>query len=155
MDRVDIKEKPGCATYYMGQAPEEYGYRIFDMAEHKEAEIHEILMDIGKNRSRPWQTITSENQFRDIVRDSKEMTIYSVSFDLAFKGLKLQIFLDFQMKRFRLKVNPHLSIDEKKLLAEFVDILHTEDYYVIKENEELDKEIDFSKIKLIKKRHGH
>ena len=142
MDRVIIPgEAPGSATYYMGFAPEEYGTRLYEMEYYGDAVIREALMDIGSQRTKPYQTISSSKEYENLVWKSKGRTIYSCRFEVTYKDIYITVEPDFETKRLTLKVDPAINQTQKSQLAEFFEILTEPDYYEIKEMEELEDEL--------------
>ena len=98
MDRVIIPgEAPGSATYYMGFAPEEYGTRLYEMEHYGDAVIREALMDIGSQRTKPYQTISSSKEYEDLVWKSKGRTIYSCRFEVTYKDIYITVEPDFEL----------------------------------------------------------
>ena len=97
MDRVIIPgEAPGSATYYMGFAPEEYGTRLYEMEYYGDAVIREALMDIGSQRTKPYQTISSSKEYENLVWKSKGRTIYSCRFEVTYKDIYITVEPDFE-----------------------------------------------------------
>ena len=142
MDRVIIPgEAPGSATYYMGFAPEEYGTRLYEMEYYGDAVIREALMDIGSQRTKPYQTISSSKEYENLVWKSKGRTIYSCRFEVTYKDIYITVEPDFETKRLTLKVDPAINQTQKSQLAEFFEILTELDYYEVKELEEIEDEL--------------
>ena len=134
MDRVRLSaEEAGSATYYMGFAPEEYGERLYDMECYGDVVIRKVLVDIGKQRTKPHQIVSSSEEYDDLIWKSKGRTIYSCSFEIAFQDIDAIVLLDFEMKRLTLKVDPAISQKQKHQIADFFEILTTPDYYELKE----------------------
>ena len=107
MDRVNIPgEAPGSATYYMGFAPEEYGTRLYEMEYYGDAVIRSALMDIGSQRTQPYQTISSSREYEDLVWKSKGRTIYSCRFEVTYKEIDVTVEPDFETKRLTLQIDP-------------------------------------------------
>lgn len=142
MDRVNIPgEAPGSATYYMGFAPEEYGTRLYEMEYYGDAVIRSALMDIGSQRTQPYQTIFSSKEYEDLVWKSKGRTIYSCLFEVTYKDIDVTVEPDFETKRLTLQIDPATDQKQRSQLAEFFEILTEPDYYEIKEMEELEDEL--------------
>ena len=142
MDRVNIPgEAPGSATYYMGFAPEEYGTRLYEMEYYGDAVIRSALMDIGSQRTQPYQTISSSKEYEDLVWKSKGRTIYSCRFEVTYKEIDVTVEPDFETKRLTLQIDPAIDQKQRSQLAEFFEILTEPDYYEIKEMEELEDEL--------------
>ena len=142
MDRVNIPgEAPGSATYYMGFAPEEYGTRLFEMEYYGDAVVRSALMDIGKQRMHPRQTISSSAEYEDLVWKSKGRTIYSCRFEVTYKDIDVTVEPDFETKRLTLQVDPAIDQKQRSQLAEFFEILTEPDYYEVKEMEEIEDEL--------------
>ena len=143
MDRVNIPgEAPGSATYYMGFAPEEYGTRLYEMEYYGDAVVRSALMDIGSQRTQPYQTISSSKEYEDLVWKSKGRTIYSCCFEVTYKEIDVTVEPDFETKRLTLQIDPAIDQKQRSQLAEFFEILTEPDYYEIKEMEELEDELD-------------
>ena len=142
MDRVNIPgETPGSATYYMGFAPEEYGTRLYEMEYYGDAVIREALMDIGSQRTKPYQVISSSKEYEDLIWKGKGRTIYSCCFEVTYKDIDVTVEPDFETKRLTLKVDPAINQKQKLQLAEFFEILTELDYYEVKELEEIEDEL--------------
>ena len=142
MDRVNIPgAAPGSATYYMGFAPEEYGTRLFEMEYYGDAVVRSALMDIGKQRMHPRQTISSSAEYEDLVWKSKGRTIYSCLFEVTYKDIDVTVEPDFETKRLTLQVDPAIDQKQRSQLAEFFEILTEPDYYEVKEMEEIEDEL--------------
>ena len=142
MDRVNIPgEAPGSATYYMGFAPEEYGTRLYEMEYYGDAVVRNALMDIGKQRTQPYQAISSSTEYEDLVWKSKGRTIYSCRFEVTYKEIDVTVEPDFETKRLTLQIDPAIDQKQRSQLAEFFQILTEPDYYEIKEMEELEDEL--------------
>ena len=142
MDRVIIPgEAPGSATYYMGFAPEEYGTRLYEMEYYGDAVIQKALMDIGSQRTKPYQVVSSSREYEDLVWKSKGRTIYSCRFEVAYKNLDVIVMPDFETKRLTLEVDPTINQKQRLQLAEFFEILTEPDYYEVKELEEIEDEL--------------
>ena len=124
MDRVNIPgEAPGSATYYMGFAPEEYGTRLYEMEYYGDAVVRNALMDIGSQRTQPYQAISSSTEYEDLVWKSKGRTIYSCLFKVTYKDIDVTVEPDFETKRLTLQVDPAINQKQRLQLAEFFEIL--------------------------------
>ena len=142
MDRVNIPgEAPGSATYYMGFAPEEYGTRLYEMEHYGDAVVRNALMDIGSQRTQPYQAISSSTEYEDLVWKSKGRTIYSCLFEVTYKDIDVTVEPDFETKRLTLQVDPAINQKQRMQLAEFFEILTEPDYYEVKELEEIEDEL--------------
>ena len=121
MDRVNIPgEAPGSATYYMGFAPEEYGTRLYEMEHYGDAVVRNALMDIGKQRTQPYQAISSSTEYEDLVWKSKGRTIYSCLFEVTYKDIDVTVEPDFETKRLTLQIDPAIDQKQRSQLAEFI-----------------------------------
>ena len=142
MDRVNIPdEAPGSATYYMGFAPEEYGTRLYEMEYYGDAVIQKALMDIGSQRTKPYQVISSSKEYEELIWKSKGRMIYSCRFEVTYKNLDVIVMPDFETKRLTLEVDPTINQKQRLQLAEFFEILTEPDYYEVKELEEIEDEL--------------
>ena len=147
MDRVDIPgEAPGCATYYMGAGPEEYGSRLYEMERFSGAVIRSAFIDIGLERTEPTQPISSQDEYEDLIWKTKGKSIYSCRFDVTYKDLDVIVIPDFEAKRLTLRVDPGISSEQKTRLAEFFEILTEPDYYEDRKMEELEEELKIPRI---------
>lgn len=137
-EKNKMVQKLDSATFDMGFEPEKYGARLFAMEEHGDAQIREALMDIGKRRTMPHQTIHSAKEYQDLVKSISGI-VYSCRFKAVYKDLDVTVLLDFETEKLTLQVDPGIGKAQKTQLAEFFEILTTPDYYEQKDEEEMEE----------------
>jgi len=126
------------ATYEMSFAPDKYGACIYEMDNRGDAVIREALMDIGKRRTLPHQTLHSAKEYKDLV-NSISGRVYSCRFKVTYKDVDVTVVLDFETKELTLQVDPDIDPQQKTHLAEFFGILSDPEYYAQKDLEEMEE----------------
>lgn len=134
MERVNIPgEVAGTATYYMGNLPEAYGDRLYDMERYEDMKIAAVVMDGA--------AVASREEFERTVNSERRPLIGFCEFLVRYENLDLKVHLDFRAKRLRVTVEPEMGLSDRKKLAVFLDILTEPDYYEAKEKQEIEEEL--------------